>query len=98
MNASIAIQTLPFTKENTKKKLYGIVDQVIDYIKQTGLVYEVGPFETTIEGELSELMKIVEDVTRLCVDKGAESVLAYVKIHYNPKGVSSIEEKVDKHR
>ena len=46
MNASVAIQTLPEAKDD--EELIRIVDQVIDYIKSTGLSYYVGPFETAI--------------------------------------------------
>ena len=49
MSASIAIQVLPAVDND--KELVRIVDEVIDYIKSSGLRYEVGPFETTIEGE-----------------------------------------------
>ena len=37
MNASVAIQTLPEAKDN--EELIRIVDEVIDYIKSTGLNY-----------------------------------------------------------
>ena len=50
MNASVAIQTLPEAKDN--EELIRIVDEVIDYIKSTGLHYYVGPFETAIEGDV----------------------------------------------
>ena len=39
MNASVAIQTLPEAKDN--EELIRIVDEVIDYIKSTGLNYYV---------------------------------------------------------
>lgn len=47
MNASVAIQTLPEAAND--EELIRIVDEVIDYIKSTGLNYYVGPFETAIE-------------------------------------------------
>lgn len=40
MNASVAIQTLPEAKND--EELIRIVDEVIDYIKSTGLNYYVG--------------------------------------------------------
>ena len=49
MKASVAIQTLPEAENETE--LVRIVDEVIAYIKSTGLHYYVGPFETTIEGD-----------------------------------------------
>lgn len=96
MNASVAIQVLPKAEED--KKIVEIVDKVIDYIESTGLPYYVGPFETTIEGDLDELMDIVKKCQYIVTDGGAPSVLSYVKIHFNPKGgVLSIDEKVTKH-
>ena len=49
MNASVAIQVLP--EAANEEELIRIVDEVIAYIKSTGLHCSVGPFETTIEGE-----------------------------------------------
>ncbi len=49
MNASVAIQSLPEAAND--EELIRIVDEVIDYIKSTGLNYYVGPFETAIEGD-----------------------------------------------
>ena len=56
MNASVAIQVLP--KADSDEELIRIVDEVIDYIKSTGLNYYVGPCETSIEGDYDELMEI----------------------------------------
>ena len=44
MNASVAIQSLPDAAND--EELIRIVDEVIAYIKGTGLNYYVGPFET----------------------------------------------------
>lgn len=97
MNASVAIQVLP--KVDGDKEVVRIVDEVIDYIKSTGLHYYVGPFETTIEGDsYDRLMEIVAECQRVAVRAGAPSVSAYVKIVYKPEGgVLTIDEKVTKH-
>ena len=59
MNASVSIQVLPsVTDEN---EVIRIVDEVIAYIKSTGLNCYVGPFETTIEGDYDELMDIIKE-------------------------------------
>lgn len=94
MNASVAIQVLPNVEG---EELIGIVDEVIAYIKSTGLNMSVGPFETTIEGDYDELMEIVKKCQIICVDNGAPSVMSYVKINYNPKGVWTIDKKIKKH-
>ena len=94
-NASIAIQVLPKT---TNEDTIRIVDEVIAYIKSTGLHTFVGPFETTVEGDFDELMDIVKNAQKICIRAGAPSVMSYVKIHYNPEGgVLTIDEKVTKH-
>ena len=41
MNASVAIQVLPTVTDEAE--VIRIVDEVIDYIKSTGLNYYVGP-------------------------------------------------------
>ena len=96
MNASIAIQVLP--KVATNEETVRIVDEVIAYIKSFGLHTEVGPFETTIEGDYDTLMEIVKGCSKICIDAGAPDVMTYVKINYVPTGVLTIEEKCAKHR
>lgn len=51
-NASLAIQVLPKVEG---EEVIRVVDEVIAYIKSTGLNTFVGPFETTIEGDLINL-------------------------------------------
>lgn len=96
MNASVAIQVLP--KEVTSEETIRIVDEVIAFIKSFNVKTEVGPFETTIEGEYETLMEIVKGCSKVCVDAGAPGTLTYVKINYVPTGVLTIEEKCAKHR
>lgn len=97
MQASVAIQVLPGVSDTDE--LVRIVDEVIDYIKSTGLNYYVGPFETTIEGEsYDQLMDIVKACQHVAIRAGASSVSAYVKIAYKPEGgVLTIDQKVTKH-
>ncbi len=97
MKASVAIQVLP--KAPNDDELVRIVDEVIDYIKSTGLNYYVGPFETAIEGEsYDQLMDIVKECQHVAVRAGAPEVSAYVKITYRPEGeVLTIEKKTAKH-
>ena len=96
MNASVAIQVLPDTRD--ENELIRIVDEVIAYIKSTGLNCSVGPFETTIEGDYDQLMDIVKEFQKVAVNAGAKSVSAYVKVVYKPEGdVLTIEKKITKH-
>ncbi|MCF6464602.1 thiamine-binding protein [Clostridium sp. Cult2] len=96
MNASVAIQVLPGVE--SKEQIISIVDEVIAYIKGTGLTYYVGPFETTIEGEYEELMEIVKKCQYIAIEAGCPSVMSYVKINFRPEGgVLTIDQKVSKH-
>ena len=97
MKASVAIQVLPAMEND--RELCRVVDEVIDYIKSTGLNYYVGPFETAIEGEnYDQLMEVVKQCQHVAIKAGAPKVSAYVKIVYEPEGeILSIDEKVTKH-
>lgn len=95
-NASIALQILP-TAKNTADS-WRIIDEVIKLIKKSGVKYEVGPMETTMEGDLEKLLHIVKKAQKLAVSSGASAVFSNIKIIYNPRGVATIEEKVAKHR
>ena len=97
MRASVAIQTLPASKDNGE--LVRVVDEVIAYIKSTGLNCYVGPFETTIEGDdYDQLMNIVMECQHVAIRAGAPKVSAYIKVVYEPEGeILTIDEKVTKH-
>ncbi|HHX60222.1 MAG TPA: thiamine-binding protein [Epulopiscium sp.] len=96
MNASVAIQVLPGVQDIDL--VCEIVDEVIAYIKSTGLSYYVGPFETAIEGEYDDLMEIVKQCQYIAIKAGCPSVMSYVKINFKPEGgVLTIDKKVTKH-
>ncbi len=97
MNASIAIQILPNKQDD--QETIRIVDEVIDYIRSTGLHYYVGPSETSIEGDdLHQLIDILENCMTTAAKAGSDSVSAYVKLEYRPeRSVLTIDEKVTKH-
>ena len=97
MKASIAIQVLPMAPD--QNELIRIVDEVIAFIRGSGLSYHVGPFETTVEGDsYDQLMEIVRECQHVAIRAGAQGVSAYVKIVYNPDGeILTIDKKVSKH-
>lgn len=96
ITASIAFQVMPKVLEGQDS--IKIIDKAIEVVKKSGVNYEVGPMETTMEGELDQLIKIVENAIDACMKAGALSVFTNMKIFYNPKGVMTIHEKVTKHR
>lgn len=79
------------------EKLYPTVDKVIELIKNSGVKYIVGPMETTMEGELDELLEIVKKAQKVCTDAGAKRVVSVVKIDYSTEGVT-MDEKVGKYQ
>lgn len=97
MKACVAIQSLP--QADNDQELVRMVDEVIDYIRSTGLNYYVGPFETTIEGDnYDQLMDIVKECQHVAVRAGAPKVSAYIKVVYEPEGeILTIDQKVTKH-
>ncbi len=92
--ANLSLQVIPLLAE---ENVYSVVDQVIDLIRSSGLEFIVGPMETTMEGDLDELLELVRQAQRICVAAGASRVLSVVKIDYKPEGVT-MEEKVCKYR
>ena len=96
MKASVAIQVLPGVTD--KDEICRIVDECIAYIKAQGLKTFVAPFETTIEGELDQLIEIVKQCQYLAKKPGAPSVKSYIKKDFNPNdGVLTINQKTDKY-
>ncbi|MBW4829441.1 MAG: thiamine-binding protein [Clostridiaceae bacterium] len=92
--ANVSIQVLPSVSE---ENLYSVVDKVIEYIDSTGVKYEVGPMETTMEGELDLLLDIVKKSQEICINEGAARVCSVIKIDYKSEGVT-MDEKVYKYR
>ncbi len=76
---------------------YPVVDKAIEVVQRSGVKYEVGPHETTMEGELDHLLEIVKEGHRACFAAGAQRVITFVKIVDAVDG-STIEEKVAKYR
>ncbi|MBV4422614.1 thiamine-binding protein [Clostridium tyrobutyricum] len=91
---NVSLQILPVIEE---ERLYEVVDKVIEYIDSCGVKYEVGPMETTMEGELDELLKIVSHAQKICKDNGAKRVESVVKIDYRSNGIT-MKEKIGKYR
>ncbi|WP_042682867.1 thiamine-binding protein [Anaerosalibacter massiliensis] len=93
-NANVSIQVLPNVPE---EKLYPVVDKIIEYINSTGVKYEVGPMETTMEGDLNLLLDIVRKSQEICIKEGAARVCSVIKIDYKAEGVT-MDEKIYKYR
>ena len=93
-NANLSLQILPMVPQD---QVYSVVDKVINLIQVSGLPHVVGPMETTLEGDLDNLLDLVKKAQQACVEAGANRIVSIIKIHYSPDGVT-INEKISKYR
>ena len=91
MKASIALQVLPLSRGIDR---IAVIDKVIDYLQAQEVTMVVTPFETVLEGEFDELMRILKEALEVA-GQGADNVFANVKI--NVGEILSIDEKLEKH-
>lgn len=91
---NVSLQIIPLVDEN---EVYSVVDRVIELIAASGVKFTVGPMETTMEGNLEELLEIVKKAQSVCISAGADRVLSLVKIDYSTRGVT-INEKMEKYQ
>lgn len=91
---NLSFQVLPKVSDDST---YRVVDAAIEVVQKSGVKYEVGPMETTMEGELDQLLEIVKEAQDVCIKNGADRVMTIIKIDYNPNGVT-MEEKIGKYR
>lgn len=94
-NALVSIQIIP--KLEKGGDTYPLVDAAIKVIADSGVAYEVHPLETTMEGDLSEIMKIIEKMNQKMVELGSSSIISQVKIVYKPDGIA-MESLTEKYR
>ena len=91
---NVSIQVLPRGVDDA----LAVVDKAIETIQASGVKYEVGPLETTMEGDdLDRLIEIAKAAHRACFKAGATGVMTYIKISDSLQG-TSMEKKVGKYR
>jgi uncharacterized protein (TIGR00106 family) len=92
---NLALQVLP---RSETVDLYQLVDTAIRVIQDSGLKYQVCPFETVIEGDYETVMKVVKKAQEACFASGADEILVNIKIQVRKESDVTMEEKVDKYR
>lgn len=90
---NIALQVLP---SSTTIHPYTLVDKAIEVIAASGLKYKVTPFETVMEGNYEQIMKVVKQAQEACYEAGADSMMTYIKIQSSREDVS-IDDKMEKY-
>jgi len=94
-NALLSIQVIPKTPNGEDVIPY--VDRAIEVIQASGVKYQVNPLETTMEGDLAELLAIVQKMNEAVIDFGSPGIISQIKISYNPQGVS-MDKLTEKYR
>ena len=91
MKASIALQILPLSQGIDR---IAVIDQVIAYLQAQEVTMVVTPFETVLEGEFDELMRIFKEAIEVAGQE-ADNVFANVKINIGE--ILSIDDKLEKY-
>ncbi|MEJ5189844.1 MAG: thiamine-binding protein [Breznakiellaceae bacterium] len=95
MPSALAIQCLPMGITE-KDRVYEIVDSVIQEIIASGLSYQVGPFETVIEGPLGEILPLIGRLHRRLLESGIDTGASYIKL-WSGRNLGSSAEKTEKY-
>lgn len=74
----VAFQVIPRLKNGNN---YELVDRAIDVVKQANIPYQVSAMETTMKGDLDQLLEIIKTAQQTCIDEGAVEVITNIKIH-----------------
>lgn len=94
-NALVSVQIIPKTPNGEDSIPY--VDRAIEVIQASGVKYQVNPLETTMEGELDQLLDIIKKMNETLIEFGSRNVISQVKIYYNPEG-ASMDKLTEKYR
>lgn len=94
-NSLVSVQIIP--KASSPADVITLVDEAIKIIDQSGVKYEVHPLETTMEGELEQLLGLIADMNRKMIELGSPNVISQVKILYQPDGIS-MDKLTEKYR
>ncbi|MGL4689139.1 MAG: thiamine-binding protein [Leuconostoc mesenteroides] len=97
MISSIAVQVLPMTADT--EEVIRIVDHVIAYIDKSSVNYQVGAFESTLEGDYDQLMDILKNLPKVAAEISDIPVMVYSKINMaTDSDVLTIAKKTDKYK
>jgi uncharacterized protein (TIGR00106 family) len=89
---NVAVEVLPLCADP-----FPVVDRAIAVIQSSGVKHEVGPMETTMEGDLDQLLEIAKRAHEACFVEGVDKVVTFIKIGDGREG-STIDSKVAKYR
>ena len=70
-----------------KHARYINVDEAIKIIDDSGLHFRVGPLETTVQGEMSECLILIQKLNDRMVELECPSIISQVKFYHVPEGI-----------
>ncbi|MDQ0218767.1 thiamine-binding protein [Peribacillus cavernae] len=82
----VSVQIIP--KTNNGDDVIPFVDEAIKIIDEAGVKYEVHPLETTMEGNLPELLDVIKKMNDKMIELGCQNVITQMKILYQPQGIT----------
>lgn len=91
INASI--QILPIVLD---KHPYLWVDEAIAIIQQSNVKYEIGAFDTVVEGKYEDIMKLINDINEHLYTKQCNEWITNVQIQIRSNGNITGDEKTEK--
>ncbi len=91
INASI--QILPIVLD---KHPYLWVDEAIAIIQQSNLKYEIGAFDTIIEGKYDEVMQLINNINEHLYNQGCNEWISNIQLQIRSNGDITGDEKTEK--
>ena len=76
------LQCLP-TPSGTPDDLHAHVEAAIAVIQGSGLVHEVGPLGTSIEGPADRVWAVLREAHEACLTAGADRIVSVIKVYEN---------------
>ncbi len=75
--------------------IYDVVDRAIAVVQASGVPYEIGAMETTMEGPIDRLLEVAKAAHAAAFKAGARKVVTILKIGDSVDG-ASIEKNLEK--
>lgn len=81
MKIQASLKVMP--SGDSQKEVYDKVNEVIKMIDISGLKYQVGSSETSIEGEYGEIFKLIENIHTKLVEDELRQITMIIITDYN---------------
>ncbi len=74
----LAFQVIPRVRKGNN---FELVDKAIEVVKNANIPYQISAMETTMRGDIDQLLEIVKLAQQTCIHAGAVEVITNIKIH-----------------